>query len=563
MNKFDYYLEKIATNKKSHFWFFFAALTVLSLVMMYLYQPLCPGHDFFFHYRRLEALMDGIKTSPFLIYLDYNAMDGYGYFTKAFYSDLILIPFAIIGNFTSLSFAYQSIIFTSTILTGVFTYIAVNRIYNNSYAASIGALLYTFALYRLLDAYQRAALGETLSFMFVPVVILGLYHIIKGDYKKWYIIAIGFSLLIFTHLVSTVLMFLTVVIILVIYYKPLLKEPKRILFLCIAGLSTIFITAYYLFPMIEQMLSNTFYFESRQIMSKASEAGLQVHWVVWGMFSGIIPSIIAFNPGTGLLLTCAIALRIFVHGKSPQLKSIDIGVIIGLVYLFASTHYFPWKIFPFNMLEFIQMGWRLFEFSSFFFAVAGGFYLSQILKSNKRLLIGFMVICVSIVLVLENDAIMYKKWRCGGSITQEASSSFDYHLGGLEYMPSKVPSIEYARLRGDSIKTMYAETQISNRSRQNEVTRFDIKTDKPEKLELPLLYYKGYRAVIDSEKLPIPIEESENGLVSITVERSGHVDVYYYGTFVQRLSYLITLISIIGLCIYIIREKRIRIKKSK
>lgn len=175
---------KIAANKRVHFWLFFAVLLFLSFLMVYFYQPLCPGQDFFFHYRRLQALMDGLKTSPYLIYLDYDALDGYGYFTKAFYSDFVLIPFALIGNLTSLSFAYQFMLFLMTVLCGVFTYITVNHIYKKPFAAAIAALLYTFAVYRLLDMYHRAALGETLTFTFIPIVFLGLYHIIKGDYKK-------------------------------------------------------------------------------------------------------------------------------------------------------------------------------------------------------------------------------------------------------------------------------------------------------------------------------------------------------------------------------------------
>ena len=91
-------LDKIAQKKKYHFLIFFVVLVLLSLAMMVLYKPLCPGDDFFFHYRRLQALMDGLKESPWLIYLDYSAIDGYGYFTKAFYSDFVLIPFAFIGN---------------------------------------------------------------------------------------------------------------------------------------------------------------------------------------------------------------------------------------------------------------------------------------------------------------------------------------------------------------------------------------------------------------------------------------------------------------------------------
>lgn len=561
MDWFSRIPDKIATNKKSHFWLFFALLLFLSAVMMYLYQPLCPGQDFFFHYRRLQALMDGVKTSPMLIYLDYNAIDGYGYFTKAFYSDFVLIPFALIGNLTNLEFAYQFMVFTMTVLCGVFTYITVNRIYKKPFAAAIAALLYTFCIYRLLDLYHRAALGETLTFTFIPIVFLGLYHIIKGDYKKWYILAIGFSLMIFTHLISSVLMFFTLLIFLIIYYKSLIKEPKRFLYLVVAGITTLIITAYYLFPMLEQAITTTFYYESRELMAKTQDSALPFHWIIWGMFTGIVTPAQAFIPGVGFLLTGAAALRLFVYKKSPELRSADIGVIIGLVYIVASSPLFPWSVFPFNKLNFIQMAWRLFEFTSFFFAVAGGYYLSLILKSSKRKLATAFTVVILLVLIMTNDAKSYEMYRCSRPITQAAAFNNDYHLGGLEYIPSAVPSIEYLYQRRDSISALYERTNITNFERKNGITSFDIDMTGVETLELPLIYYKGYTGKLNNQQLDIAaksrnIAESKNGLVQITVDEPGHITVYYGGTPIQKISYFITLAGIFATCIYIFLQRR-------
>lgn len=547
-------LDKIAAHRKAHFWLFFILLVFLTLIMMYFYKPLCPGQDFFFHYRRLQALMDGLKSSPFLTYIDYNAIDGYGYLTKAFYPDFVLTPFAFIGNLTNIEFAYQFMIFTMTVLCGVFTYITVNYIYKNSFAGAIAALLYTFAIYRLLDLYHRAALGETLTFTFIPIVFLGLYQIIKGDYKKWYIFTIGFSLMIFTHLISSVLMYITALIYILIYYKSFTKEPKRFVYLIVASIVTLLVTAYYLYPMLEQMASNTFYYQSHNIMAKTQDSALPFHWIIWGMLTGIVIPAQAFIPGVGLLLTCSIVLRLFVYGKSTKLRSVDLGVIIGLVYIFACSPLFPWSVFPFNTLNFIQMAWRLFEFSSFFFAVAGGYYLSQILKTNVRLSLGGFVIVFAILLVMANDAKMYQMYRCERPITQAAAFDNDYHLGGLEYIPSKVPSIEYIHLRGDSIKAIQSKTKITNFERNKEIISFDVTPEGNDMLELPLIYYKGYTAK-SGDKL-LPVSESNDGLVQISVNSPSDVKVYYGGTGVQKVSWFVTLFSILGLCVYIIMQRK-------
>lgn len=547
-------LDKAQQSKGWHFWLFFALLVFLSLFMMFLYEPLCPGQDFFFHYRRLQALMDALNDHSWPYYLDYTAINGYGYFTKAFYPDLILMPFAFIGNFTDAAFAYKLLIFTMTVLCGTFTYYAVNYVYKNRFAASVGALLFTFSSYRLLDIYHRASLAESISFTFIPIVFLGLYHIIKGDYKKWYILAIGYSLMIFTHLISSVLMFVIMLIFLIIYYKPLLKEPKRIGYLVLAGVVTVVITSYYIFPMAEQMLSDLFYYQSRQLMTKVQGALSPPHWVVWSMFIGFGIPDQPFIAGVGLLLTASIALRLFVYEKSDKLRSLDIGVIVGLVFIVACSSFFPWTVFPFSLLDFIQFPWRLLEFSGFLFAIAGGYYLSQLLKTNKRRLLGCGAIAVLIAIMLANDAKIYQKYRCTRDITEVAPLTDNYHLGGLEYLPEKVPDLKYLHQRGDSVKAQSDTVNISDFTRVKEFTGFNVYINSGDSLELPLVYYKGYAATLNGKE--IPVTESSRGLVQIPVGQSGRVEAWYKGTLIQKLSFYTTILSIFALCAYIFLQNR-------
>lgn len=556
----------IAACKKSHFWLFLSVLIMLTLIMMRSYYPLYAGMDFHFHFHRLQALMFSISDGTFPSYIDYTVLDGYGYFTKAFYSDFILIPFAIIGLFTNAVTAYQSLIFTVTILCGIFTYKTVNTIYKNSYAAAISSILYTFAIYRLLDIYHRAALGEAISFTFVPIVILGLYYIVNDNYKKWYVLTIGFSLMIFTHVISSVLMFVTVLIILIISHKQLIKEPKRIFYLIISGFATILITAYYVFPMLEQMYSDSFYYETRNLTGLAQNSTMELHWMVWGLFSGIIQPAQIFVPGTGLLLTCAIALRIFVQGNSKELRMVDMGVIIGLCYILATTVLFPWSVFPFNKLNFIQLPWRLYEFSSFFFAVAGGYYLSKIIKSPTRAFAALCMIIVATILVMVSDGRAYKEIRSGNNILEKPTYENGYHLGGFEYIPDKVPSVEYIQKRGNIVNKLNDSTKIiftdklSNPS-LGHVTQFDVIASEKEILELPLLYYKGYVAYLNGKN--IGVKQSVNGLVEIDVLKSGSIKVFYKGTNIQKWSLYISIASIIFIFIYYLYFNGLFNRKNK
>ena len=98
----------------------------------------------------------------------------------------------------------------------------------------------------------RAAIGETLAFMFLPIVILGLYELLFRDYKKFYIFSLGFVGLINCHLLSTVLSFIVVVFIVIFYIFKLLEEPKRILYIIYSAILGLLIGAFFIFPMLEQ-----------------------------------------------------------------------------------------------------------------------------------------------------------------------------------------------------------------------------------------------------------------------------------------------------------------------
>ncbi|MFV0536621.1 MAG: hypothetical protein ACK5M3_04520 [Dysgonomonas sp.] len=492
------------------------------------------GYDFYFHYRRLDVLIDAIRQGTFPNYIDYSNVEGYGYFTKGFYCDIILIPFALIGLFTNTYIAYDVMIFTMTILCGIFTYHAIRVIYKSSYVALLTSILYTFAIYRLYDVYQRAALGETLSFTFLPLIFLGLYHIIKGDYKKWYILTVGYSLLIFTHVISSVLMFLTLLIMLVVYYKPILKEPKRVGYLFLAGLVTIFVTAYYIFPVIEQVTSNTFLYSGA---GKAGYGKVGFDFVFWGFISGILYPYRAIWSGVGIILTLLILLRFFIKGKqTKKLKSVDIGVIIGICFIIASSRIFPWGTFPFSLIGFIQYPWRLYEFASCFFAVAGAYYLSLLFVKNKSRIIVFAVSVVATMVTIyihsENYKYLYSVKALQlyeGDSDENPTFENRYHLIGGEYFPARILAIDYIHDRGEKVEFRNKDTQISNFERNYNVTSFDAKVHSGDSLVLPLLYYKGYS--VTQNGLDLPIEQSSTGLIQIPVDKSGRVEAYYKGKY--------------------------------
>ena len=85
-------------------------------------------------------------------------------------------------------------------------------------------------------------------------------------------------------------------------------------------------------------------------------------------------------------------------------------------------------------------------------------------------------------------------------------------------------------------------------------------------VEIPYIYYYGYVGNVTDENgnvEPLKIEKSDNGQVEIITEgKEGKVSVWYNGTKIQKISYLVTAFSAI-LVLGLVILKRTKMRKNK
>ncbi len=562
MNLIDKYILLFKKNKKVHFFVFFSTLVFLSAFMIYSFQPgsyLFLGHDIDFHVMRLKALEEALSDGRFPVYIDYESVNGYGYPSKWFYPDILLVPFAFLAKITNLIFAYKSLLFIMSILCGILMYISMKRMFKSFYIAATSSLIYTFSFYRIQDLFERSALGESLSFTFLPIAFLGFYEIIKGNYKRWYILSIGMTLIIFSHVLSVFLTAITLFLLLIFYLRSLLKETIRIKYLFYSVILTIVLSAYFLFPLIEQLNSNLFYYNTHPLFYLKTFT-VDPIMILWGMTAGnIYPNQDKniFLVSMGLTMGMALVLRLFIKSKYIKIKGVDLGVCIGLLYILASAKFFPWDIFPFSKLEIIRFPWRLYEFACYFFSIAGAYYSYILFKTFTSRCLVFSFYFITIVFVLYNEGNTARnKFEEYNPLTIERNSDNVYGQGALEYISSKVPSIKYPEQREKKVKNLHASTQISEYNINKGITQFEINTlNKTDALELPLFYYKGYHA--DLNGVNLKVSESKNGLLEIPqIKGQGRVKIQYSGTLIQKLSPYISVLSFVILLICLIQNNR-------
>lgn len=562
-------LASIANNKKYHFVIFLGLLLILSVLLVLCYIPenkIYLGHDIHFQLRRLSSLMEALKHSSYPVYLDFDGALEFGHATKWFYPDFMLIPFAWLGNHTNIEFAYRCMILFYTFLCGIITYKSTEKLFKNTFTTTCASLLYTFALYRLFNLFQRAALAEAIAMTFIPLALLGSYHIIKGDYKKWYILTIGFSLIVMSHLLSAMMMLITITLFIFIFYKNILAEPKRLLYFALAGGVSIMLTASYLFPMVEQMLSNTFSYTYQTPSLWPQNKTLSIIQIIWGLFNGLNMGDANLFASIGILLTGLIALRIFIYKKNKELKFVDILVVIGLFYVFMASNLFPWQFYPFSEMKLIQFPFRFFVFSSLFFAIGGAYYYSELLKGYKRRYLGLCVIftLTSFVIIMNGRTFRESTYLLStGKYEDVPSETNNYHLANFDYAPIKFPSLKFIKERTNIVTTIYPDTEIKNLKRNFNTTTFNITLNKQEDIvEVPRCYYKGYSVFLNGRG--IPFRQSETGLIEFSANESGKADVIFTGTFLQKYSHYISLFTLLCLIFFIYTRqlrKRLNLKR--
>ena len=558
------YLGKIARKEKNHFWIFVSVLAVLSAFLCYRYSVegcITPGHDAIFQYNRFYTIYESIINNNFPNYIDFANPNQYGYATNLFYPDLIFSIFAFTGRFIGVFYAYQLMLFSMTFLCGIFTFISAKKLADSKIAGYITAILYTFCFYRIVSMFERSSIAEALTFTFVPLLVWGLYEIIKGDYKKWYIFTISCSLFALTHMLSTVLAASIVILILIIYIKSFIKEPKRIVYLAVSGISTVLLSAYFLFPLLEQLQNDTF---NINILENEDFIRLSLQDIVSGMFllSTMSINTYKFLPSIGATLTFAVFLRFFIKTNSEKIKNIDAIVIISTILLFICSDILPNELYPNYFFAKIQFLWRYFEFISFGLALGGGYYISLMIQREKKtiaLFITYLFMIVMMISINSTKFIQYTNLQIYtpfGRNKPVGTQDNNYCLGlgdKLEYLPVPV-TLSSIEKRGNVLKKRKEKTIITNIQRKRETTIFDIKLSEKDNIELPLTYYKGYTATINNAN--IEVTKSKNGFVEIPVNQSGKVTVKFTGTFLQKYSIYITLVSSILLSIYVIIQNR-------
>lgn len=518
-------------------------LTFLISIPYLNFEPITT-HDISYHTNRIIAISEELKAGHFPVLIHSNLLDGFGYAGPLFYPELFLYIPAILTAF-GLNFLTSYKLFTmlTTFFTLLFTYYSANHIFKKKNYAWTITILYGTSFYRLADIYERGAIGEVLAIVFLPIILCGLYEIIFGENKKWWIICFGIFGLINSHILTFTMSLILILAICLLNVVIIFKDKKRLTTLIIAGVISILLILSFVLPYLEQSNSDKFNVDEK-IYDGAFLQSFAVN------LKELINNKFGegdFYKGIGTILLVLPMFIIKCKDKDDETKYMKQLFGLGLMFLIASTSLFPWEKIctKFNALTTLQFPYRLNIISTLLFSFVGGYALCNIIGNKSEL-----NKLIYILLILFTLSLLSSLNINSGNLTKETIITSD-PVGNGEYIPynleqkdTKVHNIAY----GEEIEF----TRISSKMEFEYINKEDEMI-----IHIPLAYYKGYVAYIEEEnenKTHLTVEaepHTKNIIVKNDKILNGKITIEYKMTIIQKIGYIITYVTLLGLVLYI------------
>lgn len=498
------------------------------------------------HICRIIGTEQTLADKQFLPMIMSDLCNNFGYSWNIFYSPLTAYMSVVFRIF---NFSYVNCLklcmFVIVLLSGLTMYKLTLRITKNKKLATLASIIYILAPYRITDMYIRTALAELASFIFIPIVFEGLYIIVNEE-KKSYKLALGAAGLILTHQVIAMYTAIICFAYLIVFFKKL-KSKTVLKSIGVNLLFCILMTSFYWVGLLQHYFSTSYEVfvpgrmerEEVLIFYKAKFSQLFITSSEQTMIYAI-----------GLLSVIGLVLTPIAYKKVPEeyKKTYMFFLITGIVLIGMTLKIFPFEKLP-QALTMLQFTFRLFTFTSFFFAFVVATNFAILIKNFKTLDI-VVLLTISILLLvpykskLDFNLQENEERLINGVRVTENTGRVHAGMASMEYLPTKAfKNLKYIANRKDEVMVLdNNQAVISDYTKQASNMNCKISNiNKETTIELPYIYYLGYRVYANGQE--IKYTESDNGFIQINIAKDSQIKVKYLGTNEMLISYAVSIIS--------------------
>lgn len=536
------------------------------------------GFDFNFHMMRIEGLAKGIMEGQIPVRIQSGWLNDYGYAVSVMYGDILLyLPaFLRIGGFT-LQAAYKVYVMAIAAVTVATAYICAKRIGGSMWLGVLGSMMYTLSVYRMVNVYTRAAVGEYTAMAFLPLVFLGLYLLLHTEEKRRAFLCLlaGYTLILQSHLLTFEMTVVFSGIYCLLHFHTFMKKLPLLVG---TALLTILLNLGFLVPFADYMLTQSLWIRGG-VADNMQGHGLflpQLFQIFGNTLQGSynvsdgIKSDLWLGPGIAVtLIVILFAWEYLVYRRQlkKRMSSRQWGEqcrLFGMLVLalWMSTYVFPWRAI--GKLPLIgtyivsyQFAWRFLAIVSVL-AMALGVHVFQnmdVLFSKQaaswiKIVMGALITVQALVFVnvrmIESDASIVVDTSGINSVT--AISGGEYLVQGM--VRDHVTEAEVTA--GDGV--------LIERTTRNG-NRFVVACENTSKTEqwlsVPLFAYKGYRArdLGTGDELSVTMDPNGAVQVHLPVGYVGECMVYFRPRISWQMGVVISVLTFIGIILYMTKAR--------
>lgn len=537
-------------------------VTLLTTLYLASSKAIFAFSDWTFHAARVEEIYLNLKSGSFFTFIAARTFHNTGAASFLFYPYIFFYPWAFLRFILSPVNAFYAWYALVTFATAAISFFSMKAYSQKSLASFIFSLVYTFAPYRLY--LGGAVFGEYLAVTFLPLLFLGIYEVLWGDKKKWYLLAIGGALVAYAHILSV---FLSLEFAAILFVIKLITSrgisKDRIKSLLLAAGTCVLLVLPVIVPFFTDFIG--------QGLSSAKPGISYTMEPLYLLLN-------SFSAQKGWKLSFMLMLTIFTAWAFIKSQRNWIIYGLGLFACFLTTRYFPWKLTAGTPFEMVQLTARYLSYASLFltilFALGSDDVLEEHVAGRKKLALScslavFMALFSLSSLSVYRDTLTHVQDmpKTTANSTQPAPfkrlRDYNYHnqfnykilFGAFDYMPkSSLTSLQkqnsllmhQAYLNGKTLT-------LSPLIKANQIT-YQVKSEKAADIDLPVIAYKHTTVSVNGQKHAF--RRGSRGTVVVSLKRGQNtITAGYKASPVFYLSIVISILSWLALLIYLVKFK--------
>ena len=337
--------------------------SVLMLIPFFKINQLGVHSDWSFHSARVQQLYLNLTRGHLFTYIATDTFSKVGNGNFLFYPTLFLYPWVFLKLFFAPITAYLIYVWLLFVSTGLIAFFCMQSFDNSSTWQSLFfTLIYLLAPYHLYLTLTNYVLGEAQAYMFIPLVLLGMYNALYKN--KRVTLAIGMTMMAYTHYVSLFISVEACVAILLCYLIQNRKiELTKFVTLAKSIVLFILLSLWQFIPLFTDYIH-------RDLVRP--NPGFMLMQSTGDFFVSAISNEALNRGGIGIILLFTLIFGWLMINKDSKYMWV---YLLGVLFTWMITTAFPWQYFTKTPLAIIQFPYRYTGYAIAFLAIA----LSRIL----------------------------------------------------------------------------------------------------------------------------------------------------------------------------------------